>query len=82
MYFLTEDQEIVYLTSPNDTQSDVPAPIVFNKAATDSIQYTTFGTFATKAVTDKQTTTHQSGPLVLGHNDKTAIKAVSQNVIF
>lgn len=78
LYFLNEDQEIIYLSSPNAKESDGPAPIVLENAATDLIHYTTFGTYATKSVTDKQTVTRQNGPLVLGNNEKTTVKAVSR----
>ncbi|KAI8125741.1 WD repeat-containing protein 75 [Lucilia cuprina] len=77
LYFLNEEQEIVYLSSPNDNkQFDTPAPIVFDNAAKESIHYTTFGTYATKAVNEKQNVSRQNGPLVLGNNDKTAVKAL------
>ncbi|XP_065358033.1 WD repeat-containing protein 75 [Calliphora vicina] len=76
LYFLNENQQIIYLSSPNEQHSDVAAPIAFDNAATDSINYTTFGTYATKAVSDKQTASRQNGPLVLGNSDKTAVKAL------
>lgn len=65
------------MTSVNDKQSDIPAPVAFDNVAKESIQYTTFGTYALKAINEKQTATRQSGPLILGNSDKTAIKAVS-----
>lgn len=76
LYFLTENQEIIFLSSPNEPQSDVPASITFDNVATDSIRYSTFGTYATKNVTDKQSSSRSSGPLVLGNSNKTAVKAL------
>lgn len=51
-------------------------PVVLNNAATESMRYSTFGTYAVKSVAEKQTSGRQSGPLVLGNSDKTAVKAV------
>ncbi|XP_073826744.1 WD repeat-containing protein l(2)05287 isoform X2 [Musca autumnalis] len=77
LYFLTEDQKILYLCSPTEKHLDIPPPVVFTKAASASAHLSTFGTFAVKSVTETQSVTNrQSGPLVLGNSDKTAVKAL------
>ncbi|XP_075153172.1 WD repeat-containing protein l(2)05287 [Haematobia irritans] len=76
LYFLTDDQKIVYLSSPTEKEADVPTPIVFNNFASETMRYSTFGTYAVKSNTEKQISSRQSGPLVLGNADKTAVKAL------
>ncbi|XP_061398990.1 WD repeat-containing protein 75 [Musca vetustissima] len=79
LYFLTEDQKIIYLNSPTEKHMDIPPPIVFNKAAATSAHFSTFGSYAIKSITETQGSgNRQSGPLVLGNSDKTAVKTVSQ----
>ncbi|XP_058986289.1 uncharacterized protein LOC131806328 [Musca domestica] len=77
LYFLTDDQKIIYLNSPTEKHLDIPPPITFNKAASASMQISTFGTFAAKSISETHTTSsRQSGPLVLGNSDKTAVKTL------
>uniref|UniRef100_A0A1I8Q2P4 WD repeat-containing protein 75 second beta-propeller domain-containing protein n=1 Tax=Stomoxys calcitrans TaxID=35570 RepID=A0A1I8Q2P4_STOCA len=76
LYFLTDDQHIIYLSSPREKQPDAPTPVVFDNVASELMQYTTFGTYAVKSTIEKQASNRQSGPLVLGNSDRTAVKAL------
>uniref|UniRef100_A0A1A9WZU9 WD repeat-containing protein 75 second beta-propeller domain-containing protein n=1 Tax=Glossina brevipalpis TaxID=37001 RepID=A0A1A9WZU9_9MUSC len=76
LYFLTETQEVKYLTRPNEKQ-DTETPIVFDNAAVPSLQYSTFGSFATKSIAEKQTNIKQyTGSLLRGKSERTAIQAL------
>lgn len=67
------------MENPREKHIDAPSPIVFDKVASNAINYTTFGTYATKNINDSKTTgsARPAGPLVLGNADKSAVKAVS-----
>uniref|UniRef100_A0A1A9ZPX0 WD repeat-containing protein 75 second beta-propeller domain-containing protein n=1 Tax=Glossina pallidipes TaxID=7398 RepID=A0A1A9ZPX0_GLOPL len=75
LYFLTQTQEVKYLVHPNEKQ-DIEPPIVFDNVATPSLQYTTFGTFATKSIVERPTNTNRyTGPLLIGNSERTAVQA-------
>lgn len=70
------------MVHPNEKQ-DIEPPIVFDNVAKPSLQYTTFGTFATKSVVERPTNTNRyTGPLLIGNSERTAVQAVSTRIPF
>ncbi|XP_067622808.1 uncharacterized protein l(2)05287 [Eurosta solidaginis] len=78
LYFLTEEQKIYYLGVPDSVDDDAPPPINFSNSANQSVQYSTFGTYATQKHSDMQinNTRQPIGPLVIGSSGKMAVKSL------
>ncbi|XP_037927474.1 uncharacterized protein LOC119662008 [Teleopsis dalmanni] len=76
LFFLTEKQEIIYLSADEDLDAGAPKPVIFEKTSTPlGVQYTTFGTYATKQIINKKPVRQRIGPLVQSNAGKEAIKA-------